>query len=58
MELEFTRQGDVRDAYSFVVTAASANRCGLGAMPFSILDDVAGGEDAGLDFGEISQRVG
>ena len=30
MELEFTRQGGVADAYSFVVTATAANRGGLG----------------------------
>lgn len=48
MELEFTRQGDVADAYSFVVTATAPMVVDCEPAIRELLDDVAGGEDAGL----------
>lgn len=48
MELEFTRQGDVADAYSFVVTDTAPMVVDCEPAIRELLDDVAGGEDAGL----------
>ena len=48
MELEFTRQGDVADAYSFVVTATAPIVVDWEPAIREVLDDVAAGEDAGL----------
>ena len=48
MELEFTRQGDVADAYSFVVTARAPIVVDWEPAIRELLDDVAGCTDAGL----------
>ena len=48
MELEFTRQGDVADAYSFVVTPTSPIVVDWEPAIRELLDDLARGEDAGL----------
>ena len=48
MELEFTRQGDVADAYSFVVTATTPIVLDWEPAIREVLDDVAAGENAGL----------
>jgi hydrogenase maturation protein HypF len=48
MELEFTRQGDVADAYSFVVTPAAPTVVDWEPAIRELLDDVAGGKDNGL----------
>ena len=46
MELEFTRQGGVADAYSFVVTATAPIVVDWEPAIRELLDDVAGGEGA------------
>ena len=48
MELEFTRQGGVADAYSFVVTTTAPIVVDWAPGILQLVDDVAGGEDAGL----------
>ena len=48
MELEFTRQGDVADAYSFVVTATAPIVVDWEPAIRELLDDVAGCAGAGL----------
>ena len=48
MELEFTRQGGVADAYSFVVTATAPIVVDWEPAIRELLDDVAGCADAGL----------
>jgi hydrogenase maturation protein HypF len=48
MELEFTRQGGVADAYSFVVTTTAPIVLDWAPGILQLVDDVAGGEDAGL----------
>lgn len=47
MDLEFTRQGDIADAYSFVVTDTAPIVVDWEPAIRELLDDVAGGEDAG-----------
>jgi hydrogenase maturation protein HypF len=47
-ELEFTRQGGVADAYSFVVTATAPIVVDWEPAIREVLDDVAAGENAGL----------
>lgn len=48
MDLEFTRQGGVADAYSFVVTATAPIVVDWEPAIREVLDDVAAGENAGL----------
>ena len=48
MELEFTRRGDVADAYSFVVTPTAPIVVDWEPAIRELLDDLARGEDAGL----------
>ena len=48
MELEFTRQADVADAYSFVVTPTAPIVVDWEPAIRELLDDLARGEDAGL----------
>jgi len=47
MELEFTRQSGVADAYSFVVTTTAPIVVDWAPGILQLVDDVAGGEDAG-----------
>ncbi len=48
IELEYARQEDVADAYSFVVTAQAPMVVDCEPAIRELLDDVAGGKDSGL----------